>query len=173
MDRHVVVLGTDHRIQGAQGLGVDKKIDHPTYVVLIEKLVKDFLVDYIFEEASGLGPTAASKLGSLTMGYLDVDPPGDERQLYGIPMPQAPFFEDYVIYEINDPNMPKPEPFATIKYLPTHLGREKVWVDRINEESFKHGLMICGAAHTFSVARRLEESGSSVEVIIYKPDLKK
>jgi hypothetical protein len=164
--RIMVVLGTDHALQGVEKLEDSKKIDDPTYGVLVEKLVTNFSLDCIFEEASGLGPTTASKLQRPGLRYLDVDPPGDKYHLYGIP-PGLPF-ETYVIYDSNDPRMPKPEPYATQKKVATVLGRERVWIERINSASFTNGLLICGAAHTFSAALRLDVSGFSVEVIIYR-----
>ena len=94
------------------------------------------------------------------MGYFDVDPGGPDRDLVGIP--RGLLFEGYAIYEIDDRRTPKPEPFATQKMVSAELDREKVWVERINK-----GLIICGAAPTFSVASRLIESGFSVDVIIY------
>jgi hypothetical protein len=165
-NRKIVVLGTDHALQGVEKLDKSKKIDDPTYGVLVEKLVADFSLDCIFEEASGLGPTTASKLQRPGLGYLDVDPPGNEYHLYGIP-PDLPF-DTYVIYDSNDPRMPKPEPYAAQKKVATVLGRERVWIERINNASFTNGLLICGAAHTFSVALRLDVSGFSVDVILYR-----
>jgi len=165
-DRKMVVLGTDHALQGAEKLEDSKKIDDPTYGILVEKLVTYFSLDCIFEEASGLGPTTASKLQRPGLEYLDVDPPGNERHLYGIP-PGLPF-ESFTIYDSSDPRIPKPEPYATQKKLATELGRERVWVERINNASFTNGLLICGAAHTFSAALRLDVSGFSVDVIIYR-----
>src|SRR5271166_3068178 len=165
MDRRIVVLGTDHALQGSQNTPDDKKINDPTYQVLVEKLIKDYDVDCIFEEASGCGSTTASELKRTGLEYFDVDPQGPERKSHGIP--EGLPIESYAIYEINDPHTPKSEPFATQKKLDTELGRERVWVERINKQQFKNGLMICGAAHTFSVARRLVDSGFSVDVIIY------
>jgi hypothetical protein len=165
MDRHLVVLGTDHALQGSENIPVDKKINDPTYRVLVEKLIKDYYVDCIFEEASGCGPTTASKVKRTGVEYFDVDPPGPERKSNGIP--EGLLIENYAIYEINAPHRPRTEPFATQKKLDTELGRERVWVERIHKQHFKNGLMICGAAHTFSVARRLVDSGFSVDVIVY------
>ncbi len=163
--RKMVVLGTDHALQGVEKLDKSKKIDDPTFGVLLEKLVTDFSLDYIFEEASGLGPTTASKLQRFGLGYLDVDPPGNERQRYGIP-PGLPI-ETFVIYDINDPRRPEPELYATKKEAATERGRESVWLEKINKTSFTNGLLICGAAHTFSLASLLFASSFSVDVIMY------
>jgi hypothetical protein len=164
-DRKMVVLGTNHARQGAAKIEESKKIDDPTYGVLIDKLVSHFSLDCIFEEASGCGPTTASKLQRPGLGYLDVDPPGNERHRFGIP-PGLPY-EPFAIYDSGDSRMPEQEPFATQKRVATELGRERVWIERINNGKFTNGLLICGATHTFSVALRLEVSGFSVDVIIY------
>jgi len=163
MDRHIVVLGTDHALQGAERVPLEKKINDPTYGALLEKLIRDYAIECIFEEA--FGPTTASSLERPGLKYLDVDPPGPERKSQGIP--EGLPIEDYEIYEINDPRRPSPEPYATLKKVDTEFAREKVWVERIKLESFTSGLMICGCAHTFSIASRLEDSGFSVDVIIY------
>jgi hypothetical protein len=162
----MVVLGTDHALQGLEKLPAPRKIDDPTYKVLVEKLIRDFYVDHIFEEATSFGPSTASNLQGTCLGYLDVDPPETEYHLYGIP-PSLPI-EDYPIYEPRDPRKPKPEPYATQKNVATVLGRERVWIERIASASFTSGLLICGAAHTFSIALRLGASGFSVDVIIYR-----
>jgi hypothetical protein len=120
MDRRMVVLGTDHALQGAQKTPREKKINDPTYRILVEKLIKDYSLDCIFEEASGCGPTTASGFEGPGLRYCDVDPAGTERHLLGIPRGLP--IEGYVIYEINDPRMPKPEPLATQKSVGTELG---------------------------------------------------
>jgi hypothetical protein len=163
MGRHIVVLGTDHALQGAERVPLEKKINDPTYGALLEKLIRDYAIECIFEEA--FGPTTASSQERPGLKYVPVDPPGPDRKTHGIPEGLA--FEAYVIYEISDPRRPNPEPFATQKKVDTEFAREKVWVERIKRESFTSGLMICGCAHIFSVASRLADSGFSVDVIIY------
>jgi hypothetical protein len=86
----MVVLGTNHARQGAEKTEESKKIDDQTYKVLIDKLVRHFSLDRIFEEASGCGPTTASKLQRPGLGHLDVDPPGIVRHQFGIP-PGLPY----------------------------------------------------------------------------------
>jgi hypothetical protein len=165
MSGRMVVLGTDHGLQGS----LDKNtINDPSYTVLIEKLIECFSLDYIFEEASGRGPTTASKLQRAGLGYLDVDPPGPERHKYGIPRGLP--CECFIFYEIRDPKRPNPEPTATIKSLNEVLAREKYWVTQISATKFASGLIICGCAHTFSVAAGLKTAGLTIEdVLIYMP----
>jgi hypothetical protein len=164
--RQMVVLGIDHGLHGAEKCPAKKQIADPTYGVLIKKLIADFELDYIFEEAAECGPTIARNVADLGgVGYCDVDLALPNRILSGV---ESDFdFEDYVIYEINDPRMPNPEPFATLKKVETQFGRERLWVARISETSFTKGLMICGYAHLFSVAARLDSLGVKVEKALY------
>src|SRR5580765_382909 len=60
MNPRVTVLATLHVVQGAEKR-VGNVLD-PVYVALLEKLMLSEGVDFIFEEASGLGPTIAEKL---------------------------------------------------------------------------------------------------------------
>ena len=75
MNPRVTVLATLHVVQGAE-----KRVGNvhdPVYVALLEKLMLSEGVDFIFEEASGLGPTIAEKLAleRLPFGhYVDIDP---------------------------------------------------------------------------------------------------
>jgi len=58
MTPRVTVLATLHAIQGAEKrLG---NVHDPMYVALLNKLMVSEGVDFIFEEASGLGPTTVS-----------------------------------------------------------------------------------------------------------------
>src|SRR6266566_3062338 len=85
MNRLVVVLGTTHELQN--GGKYWRRVDDPQFRELLDMLVAEDAIDFIFEEATGLGPTTAEKL-SLTLGpdrYLDVDPPRKEREKFGIP----------------------------------------------------------------------------------------
>ena len=86
MNPRVTVLATLHVVQGAEKrLG---NVHDPMYVALLNKLMISEGVDFIFEEASGLGPTIAEKLAleQLAFGhYVDIDPARGERMEYGIP----------------------------------------------------------------------------------------
>ena len=80
----VTVLATLHVVQGAEKrLG---NVNDPMYVALLDKLMISEGVDFIFEEASGLGPTIAEKLAleRLPFGhYVDIDPGSAERPEVG------------------------------------------------------------------------------------------
>lgn len=134
--RFIVVMGSHHALQGAENLPREKKVDDPSYGRLVKRLVSDWSVDYIFEEASGIGATTASKLKRPGLEYSDVDPPGPERVKLGMSFQWSE--------------------------LQQALWREELWVSTITKTAFKNGLMICGACHLFSVASRLQACGLSV-----------
>ena len=50
--------------------------------------------------------------------------------------------------------------------------REEVWLRRITERQFASGLLICGIAHSLSMASRLEKLGFKVKVAVYEPHCK-
>jgi len=131
-------------------------------------LVAEDGIDFIFEEATGLGPTTAEKL-SLTLGpdrYLDVDPPRNEREKFGIP-------------ENTNQPIPLGSPFA---FPPTavsadrvfhdaHAKREEFWLQQITKQDFKKALMICGQNHTLSFAFRLCAANFDVKTFTCAPSL--
>src|ERR1700722_13450675 len=116
----VTVLATLNVVQGAE-----KRIGNvhdPMYVALLNKLMASEGVDFIFEEASGLGPTIAEKLALelLPFGhYVDIDPARGERADFGIPANSS------------EPNMigsPPTVAFANWQILDAHARREELWV---------------------------------------------
>jgi len=156
----MVVLGTTHELQGAEKRGGNRS--DPLYEELLKDLVAEDGLDFIFEEATGLGPTTAEKL-SLASGpnrYLDVDPSREERVKFGIPA------------NTNNPFMvgsPPNAAFADEVFHEVHAKREKLWIERIAKQEFKKALMICGANHTLSFAFRLCAANFSVKTFTYMP----
>lgn len=155
----VTVLATLHVIQGAEKrLG---NVQDPMYVALLNKLLASESVDFIFEEASGLGPTIAEKLAleRLAFGhYVDMDPARGERVDLGIPANSS------------EPNMigtPPSVAFANWQILDVHARREELWVKRIQQHKFESGLVICGLVHLLSFAFRLQDAKFSVQAINY------
>jgi hypothetical protein len=155
----VTVLATLHVIQGAE-----KRVGNlhdPMYVALLNKLMVSESVDFIFEEASGLGPTIAEKLAleRLAFGhYVDIDPARGERADFGIPTNSS------------EPNMigaPPTVAFANWQILEAHAKREELWVQRIEQHKFESALVICGLVHLLSFAFRLQNSKFSVQAINY------
>ncbi|SRR6266567_3097731 len=159
MGRLVVVLATQHELQGAEKrMG---SVNDPLYTELLEELVHAEGLDFIFEEATGLGPTIAEKLSLSKLGpkrYLDVDPSLDERERFGIPK------------VTNNPFMVGPPPdaaFADWQFHEVHAKREKFWIQRMIERDFKAALMICGIAHGLSFTFRLQAAKFTVKTATY------
>jgi hypothetical protein len=81
MSQSMQIVAILHRIQGT---GFQGYVDDPAYA----RWLKSFLsqgVDFVFEEASGQGPSVAEGLAKSlpNIQYLDVDPPSAERHKYG------------------------------------------------------------------------------------------
>jgi hypothetical protein len=155
----VTVLGTLHTMQGAEKrLG---NMHDPMYVTLLNRLMSSEEVDFIFEEASGLGPTIAEKLAleRLAFGhYVDIDPARSERAELGIPL------------SANEPHMigaPPKVAFAQWQVLDGQTKREELWIKRMQQSEFKSALVICGLVHLLSFAFRLQAAKFSVQAIDY------
>ena len=155
----VTVLATLHVVQGAEKrLG---NVHDPMYVALLNKLMISEEVDFIFEEASGLGPTIAEKLAleQLAFGhYQDIDPARAARPDFGIPSNSS------------EPNMigePPSVAFANWQLLDVHAKREELWLKRMQQHEFKSALVICGLVHLLSFAFRLQTVNFSVQAINY------
>jgi hypothetical protein len=60
-------------------------------------------------------------------------------------------------------------PLFAEEKVDTQIRREEFWVNKITEQGFGSGLMICGYLHTFSIAVRLDQAGFEVTVHKYLP----
>lgn len=155
----VTVLATLHVVQGAE-----KRVGNvhdPMYVALLEKLTLSENIDFIFEEASGLGPTIAEKLAleRLAFGhYVDIDPARGERPDFGIPSNSS---EPHMI------GSPPSVAFANWQILDVHAKREQLWLKRMQQHEFESALVIVGLVHLLSFAFRLESAGFSARAIDY------
>src|ERR1700720_2097355 len=155
----VTVLATLHIIQGAEKRAGN--VHDPMYVALLNKLLVSEGVDFIFEEASGLGPTIAEKLAleRLAFGhYIDIDPARSERAEFGIPANSS------------EPQMigtPPTVAFANWQILAAHAKREELWVKHVQQHEFESALVICGLVHLLSFAFRLQSVNFSVQAINY------
>lgn len=160
--RKLIVLGTDHRLQGKN---FQKSIDDPCYREIVEQLIPVHNLDFIFEEAAGFGPTHAEGLALSHLGpnrYLDVDPPRDERAKHGL---SADTGEDFFVdlWQL-------PPCVARTEYVDKHAAREKFWLTGIFSQNFTSALMVCGYPHCLSFAVRLRDAGFHVEkCAIYLP----
>ena len=155
----VTVLATLHVVQGAEKRAGN--VHDPMYVELLKKLVASERVDFIFEEASGLGPTIAEKLALETMPfghYVDIDPGRSERPDFGIPANSS---EPYMI------GAPPTVAFANWQVLDVHAKREELWLARMKQRKFESALVICGLVHLLSFAFRLRAANFSVQAINY------
>ena len=159
MNPRVTVLATLHLVQGAEKrLG---NVHDPMYIALLNKLLISEGVDFIFEEASGLGPTIAEKLAldQLPFGrYMDIDPARNERPDFGIPSNSS---EPHMI------GVPPSVAFANWQVLDVHAKREELWLARMRQRKFESALVICGLVHLLSFAFRLQDAKFSVQAINY------
>jgi len=165
MPGFLTVLGTYHELQGSKKR--PGNINDPLYEELVTYLIQDQAIDFVFEEATGLGPTTAEHLSGKLVGanrYLDVDPPTQRRQIFGIPS------------ETNKPLMlgtPMSNPpnigWANWQPIRTHEARERLWLERIKNQAFNKGLMICGIAHMLSFAFHVQDARFEVKAIDYLP----
>ena len=165
MPGFVTVLGTYHELQGSKKrLG---NINDPLYVLLITDLIQNEAIDFVFEEATDLGPTTAEDLSAKLVGanrYLDLDPPTQKRQIFGIPR------ETNQPVMLGDPMSNPPNvSWANWQPIRMHEAREKLWLERINGQAFNKALMICGIAHMLSCVFRLQDARFEVKAIDYLP----
>jgi hypothetical protein len=156
--RLVVVLGTSHALQMAENReDREHNVDDPVYTKLVEHFVACSGIDFIFEEASECGPTAAEKLAdSLHKKYLDVDPHPDNRHRYRLDRDTGQ-------------NLDPPFDHVTWTFAEKQFKREDFWVEKIRRESFQAALVICGIVHTLSLSGRLMSAGFDVYAHCYMP----
>ena len=155
------MIGTDHRLTGADR--GTRNIDDPHFGRMVEQLIEQKALDFVFEEATGLGPTTASRIALDRLGpehYLDVDPPRNRRHEFGIP---ADTGKHYAI------GSPPDIEYATWEFLDVQALREKLWLQQVMNQEFEKALMICGSLHMSSFASRLQSNGFEVEAISYLP----
>jgi hypothetical protein len=159
LSARVTVLATLHAVQGGEKRAGN--VHDPMYVALLYKLMASEEVDFIFEEASGLGPTIAERIAleQLAFGhYVDIDPAKSERADFGIPANSS---EPQMI------GVPPTVAFANWQVLEVHARREELWIKRMKEHKFESALVICGLVHLLSFAFRLQAANFSVQAINY------
>jgi len=128
----VILLGTAHRVQGAER-GICN-LEDPDYETLVDQLRLTYSVDFVFEEASGLGPTFAEKLALANIGpnrYKDIDPSAADRRKLGI---SAETSKDYRIGKINFDT--SHWGFGREELIEVHEKREHFWLPFIREQKF-------------------------------------
>jgi hypothetical protein len=143
----ITILGTTHNVQGVE-LYQAPKLDDREYRMVLDRLFGG--IDFVIEEASGLGPTTAEQLALERLGdshYLDVDPPASQRRAYGLQEDA----QQRELIELDD----RRTDCVIFQHIETQLGREKVWVSRINGTVWRNALLVCGFLHALSVAAKL------------------
>jgi hypothetical protein len=155
--KKLMIFGTYHQVQGVQGAEHFKNINDPDYKTLLEELMQLHDVKFIFEEASGYGPSIASEMISDDF-YVDMD---------SEPTPQFSELPETMYY-----------PKSRVQETAFKIGleaqnwRESRWVEKIKAQRFESGLVICGRTHSLSVAFRLQGEGFEVHVYTYEPILR-
>jgi hypothetical protein len=163
MTRSVTILGTVHQLQGAEKTSW-VKIEDPGYLALLNRFLEG--KDFVFEEASGLGPTTAERLAEERLGaghYLDIDPHVDNRSEYGIGITGQQF--------PIDPNT-QPTDSYHLEFEEEQLKRETLWLGKMRKTNFWNALLICGYLHTLSTAFKLRSEEFNVETWTYVPYLR-
>lgn len=165
--RAVTIFGTVHKIQGAEK-ATTPNIDDPDYLNLVKRFLQN--KDFLFEEASGLGPTKAEHLALELLGpshYCDVDPPID------------PYQGSRWAYQIGVTGESHPVEQCTIltdcyrqEFFEEQFKRESLWLARITETNFTRALFICGELHVLSMAKGLRSEEFTVEAWTYVPYLR-
>ena len=161
MPGFLTVLGTYHELQGSSKR--PGNVDDPLYEELVTYSIRNEAIDFVFEEATGLGPTTAEHLSAKFVGtnrYLDLDPPTQKRHVFGIPPEKnEPFMLGTPMS--NPPNVG----WANWQPIKTHEAREKLWLELIKGQPFSKALMICGIAHMLSFAFQLQDARFEVKAI--------
>jgi hypothetical protein len=160
--RKITIFGTVHQLQGAEK-SIWKNIQDEAYAGLVKRWLRG--QDFVFEEASELGPTTAERLAIEQLGpghYLDVDPHRDHRAAFGIGDTGEKFPVDPDT-ELTD--------FYCREFDSEQLRRESLWLGRIRDTDFTQALLICGYLHTLSLAFKLRED-FAVETWTYVPYLR-
>jgi hypothetical protein len=154
--RRVVVLGTNHRLQGSPLY--PNNVNDPGYHEKLRGIISDESIDFIFEEASQCGPTTAEQLVDslrrMRIRYLDIDPHPDSAHKQGV---------------LTATGQPFPRNISPEDMVEKDAKREELWCKQIAAKDFNSGLVICGCLHTLSVSFRLRSAGFIVKFIAYIP----
>ena len=164
MSSSMEVLAVPHQLQGPRFKGY---VQDRSYERLVNGLLRQ--ADFVFEEAAGRLPSVAQTSADKILGpghYLDVDPPPDKRQQYGIAEKTG---EDFPIDTSQLCSDVTPD-IHHCAFVNEHRKREELWLQEIQSQVFEKGLMICGVSHGLSFAFRLESAGfNEVELHSYIP----
>lgn len=151
MSKSAVLLGVPHQLQG---LGFRGYVEDPSYSRLVKTLMGG--VDFVFEEATGRGPSIAEQLVGFSqrpVQYLDFDPPPDERPKHGI---EKLVGGGWPIDPCNSSDV------CETSTVGEQRKREELWLDRVLSKPFEKALVIVGLAHSLSFTFRLTSKGINV-----------
>jgi hypothetical protein len=166
-DRLIVVLGVNHRLQGIPNR--EGNVEDPAYSALLKRLIAQFSLDYLFEEATELGPSTAQVLAAkyAKLTYLDIDPHPRNRAKFGLQKDTG--HPSDIFWQPWDSHLPVCGEVCE-EYLDAQIPREHHWVSAINKTRFTNAVVVCGFLHTLSLAERLKSSGiTTVKALAYMP----
>jgi hypothetical protein len=144
MKQKICILGTHHAYQ--------YRAPRLAYLQNVKDLITIHCVDLVAEEATGVpGTTYAQELIKKVefksqISWKNVDLTAEERKK---------------VPDINQLGI------GTLVDFDLHMLREWVWVIRTSETMKDSALLICGFAHTFSVAEKFQCVGFNVEINVY------
>ena len=151
----IFVLGTSHRLQGSPSF--PDSVEGSDYTNEISSLISTESIDFIFEEAGGKGQTTTARLAdSRKIQYRDMDV---EPQVSGQVGP-ASFRQVGPVCESS---------LSAEELVEDQNKREERWCERIVEQDFTSGLVICGYHHALSISFRLRAAGLGVKYYVYLP----
>ncbi len=138
--RKICILGTHHAYQ--------YRTVRRRYFQHVNDLIEFHSVDLVAEEFITRGKTSyAEKIAAIHLvRWRNVDLTAEERKL--------------------TPDL-NPLSLGTLQDFDLHSLREWVWVTRTASAMKRPALMICGLAHTISIAAKFESVGFEVEMHVY------
>jgi hypothetical protein len=143
MQRKICILGTHHAYQ--------YQAPRFRYLQNVKDLVEIHSVDLVAEEATGMPDTSyahrlITSVFASRITWKNVDLTVEERK---------------IVPDIN------PMGLGTLQDFDLHTLREWVWVIRTSKAMKDSALLICGLAHTLSVADKFQMAGFAVETHVY------
>jgi hypothetical protein len=148
MTKSIVVLAVLHQFQGS---GFQDYIRNPVYELTVRELIERGKIDFVFEEGAGREPSIAKHLVEQIRGsghYMDISPKLSEEE------------------KRSAMQKPAPKPLTLgceSAIVEEQRGREAGWLQRVENQPFENGLLICGACHNLSIAFRLVSAGIRVD----------
>jgi len=142
--RKACIFGTFH--------GYQYKVPRPKYLNELRALIEIHSVDFVAEEATGIPGESyiQSELSKdefkARVSWKNVDITREERA------------------KMPDKNSIG---LGTLFDFDFYMARERIWVARTVEAMKNSALLICGIAHTFSVAEKFQCAGFEVETNVY------